>query len=38
VLEALGAEVRAFVANRFDGGYGFSEPALERPASRCRRT
>ncbi|MBK6807987.1 MAG: single-stranded-DNA-specific exonuclease RecJ [Sandaracinaceae bacterium] len=28
VLEALGAEVMPFVANRFAGGYGFSEPAL----------
>lgn len=28
VLEALGAEVVPFVANRFAGGYGFSEPAL----------
>lgn len=30
VLEELGAEVHAFVANRFEGGYGFSEPALDR--------
>ena len=29
MLEALGAEVVPFVANRFVGGYGFSEPALE---------
>ncbi len=29
VLEALGAEVFPFVANRFVGGYGFSQPALE---------
>lgn len=30
ILEALGGEVRTFVANRFEGGYGFSQPALER--------
>jgi single-stranded-DNA-specific exonuclease len=29
-LRALGAEVAPFVASRFDGGYGFSEPALAR--------
>ena len=30
VIEALGGDVRAFVANRFAGGYGFSQMALER--------
>lgn len=30
VLERLGADVRVFVANRFDGGYGLSMRALER--------
>ena len=30
VLEALGADVVAYVANRFQGGYGFSEPALRK--------
>lgn len=30
ILEQLGADVRILVANRFEGGYGFSEPALER--------
>lgn len=30
VLEALGAKVFPFVANRFQGGYGFSDPALDR--------
>ncbi len=30
VLEALGGDVHAFVANRFQGGYGFSAQALER--------
>ncbi|HJL15057.1 MAG TPA: single-stranded-DNA-specific exonuclease RecJ [Sandaracinaceae bacterium LLY-WYZ-13_1] len=30
ILEQLGGEVRVLVANRFEGGYGFSEPALER--------
>ena len=30
VLEALGAEVAALVANRFDGGYGLSDAALDR--------
>lgn len=30
ILEALGADVRAFVANRFQGGYGFSDQALDR--------
>ncbi|MFK8001119.1 MAG: single-stranded-DNA-specific exonuclease RecJ [Polyangiales bacterium] len=30
ILEELGAEVHAFVANRFQGGYGFSGPALDR--------
>lgn len=30
VLEQLGADVRVLVANRFEGGYGFSPPALER--------
>ncbi|MEZ4389903.1 MAG: single-stranded-DNA-specific exonuclease RecJ [Polyangiales bacterium] len=29
-LRAMGAEVAPFVASRFDGGYGFSGPALER--------
>lgn len=29
-LRAMGAEVSPFVASRFDGGYGFSGPALER--------
>jgi single-stranded-DNA-specific exonuclease len=31
-LEALGGDVHAFVASRFDGGYGFSDVAL----ARCR--
>lgn len=30
ILERLGADVRIFVANRFEGGYGFSRPALDR--------
>lgn len=30
ILERLGADVRVLVANRFEGGYGFSAPALER--------
>ncbi|MGE0786148.1 MAG: single-stranded-DNA-specific exonuclease RecJ [Sandaracinaceae bacterium] len=30
ILERLGADVRPFVANRFEGGYGFSDPALDR--------
>ena len=30
ILEALGGDVVALVANRFAGGYGFSGPALER--------
>lgn len=30
ILERLGADVRIFVANRFEGGYGFSQPALDR--------
>lgn len=30
ILEALGGDVGVVVANRFDGGYGLSEPALER--------
>ena len=30
VLEAFGAEVMAFAANRYEGGYGFSDAALER--------
>jgi single-stranded-DNA-specific exonuclease len=30
VIEALGGDVQAFVANRFAGGYGLSQPALER--------
>lgn len=30
ILERFGADVRVFVANRFEGGYGFSGPALER--------
>ena len=29
-LEKLGAEVQAHAANRFEGGYGFSDPALDR--------
>jgi len=29
-LEKLGAQVQAHAANRFEGGYGFSDPALER--------
>lgn len=29
-LEALGGDVAAFVANRFEGGYGFNEQALAR--------
>jgi single-stranded-DNA-specific exonuclease len=30
ILRMLGADVRTLVANRFEGGYGFSQPALER--------
>jgi len=30
ILERLGGEVVVMVANRFEGGYGFSEPALNR--------
>ncbi|MEM6961219.1 MAG: single-stranded-DNA-specific exonuclease RecJ [Myxococcota bacterium] len=30
VLTALGGDARALVANRFDGGYGFSSAALQR--------
>lgn len=30
ILEALGGEVAVFVGNRFDGGYGLSQAALER--------
>ncbi|MEQ8453800.1 MAG: single-stranded-DNA-specific exonuclease RecJ [Sandaracinaceae bacterium] len=30
ILGALGADCRCLVANRFEGGYGFSEPALAR--------
>ena len=30
ILEQLGGDVRILVANRFEGGYGFSAPALER--------
>jgi single-stranded-DNA-specific exonuclease len=30
ILERLGGDVVALAANRFDGGYGFSEPALAR--------
>ncbi|MEM9191691.1 MAG: single-stranded-DNA-specific exonuclease RecJ [Myxococcota bacterium] len=30
VLEALGGDVVGLVANRFEGGYGFSGPALQR--------
>ena len=30
VIEALGGDVQTFSANRFQGGYGFSDPALER--------
>lgn len=30
ILERLGADVVALVANRFDGGYGLSDPALDR--------
>ncbi|HEY8427684.1 MAG TPA: single-stranded-DNA-specific exonuclease RecJ, partial [Sandaracinaceae bacterium] len=30
ILSVLGADVRTLVANRFEGGYGFSEPALAR--------
>lgn len=29
-LQALGADVTAFVANRFEGGYGFNDQALTR--------
>ena len=29
-LEKLGAEVQAHAANRFEGGYGLSDPALDR--------
>lgn len=30
ILEQLGADVCVLVANRFEGGYGFSRPALDR--------
>jgi single-stranded-DNA-specific exonuclease len=30
ILAVLGADVRTLVANRFEGGYGFSDPALDR--------
>ncbi|MDB4972197.1 MAG: Single-stranded-DNA-specific exonuclease RecJ [Myxococcaceae bacterium] len=30
ILEALGAEVRTLLANRFEGGYGLSDQALDR--------
>jgi len=30
ILERLGADVVALAANRFEGGYGFSDPALEK--------
>jgi single-stranded-DNA-specific exonuclease len=30
ILEVLGATVTVFVANRFEGGYGFGEAALQR--------
>lgn len=30
ILRELGAEVAPFVAQRFDGGYGLSDPALDR--------
>jgi single-stranded-DNA-specific exonuclease len=30
ILEQLGGRVRALTANRFEGGYGFSQPALRR--------
>jgi single-stranded-DNA-specific exonuclease len=30
ILAVLGADVRTLVANRFEGGYGFSDPALAR--------
>lgn len=30
LLELFGAQVRSQVANRFEGGYGFSEPALNK--------
>jgi single-stranded-DNA-specific exonuclease len=30
ILSALGADVRVLIANRFEGGYGFSDPALAR--------
>jgi single-stranded-DNA-specific exonuclease len=30
ILEALGGDVRALVANRFSGGYGLSDAALDR--------
>ncbi len=30
VIEELGGDVHAFVAHRFEGGYGFSDAALER--------
>ncbi len=37
VLEAVGAKVEALVANRFDGGYGLSDRALERILARDPR-
>ena len=30
IIEALGGEVSAHLASRFEGGYGFSDPALDR--------
>jgi single-stranded-DNA-specific exonuclease len=30
ILEQLGGDVRTLLANRFDGGYGLSDPALDR--------
>ncbi len=30
IIEALGGNVKGLVANRFEGGYGFSDPALDR--------
>jgi single-stranded-DNA-specific exonuclease len=35
VLRALGAEVVPVLADRFDGGYGLSDPALDRVLATC---
>lgn len=37
VIEALGGRVQALVANRFTGGYGLSDPALDRILSYSPR-